>query len=143
MLNRENAILELTGRSGNSNYGVVAPSLWGRTKLQLQPTRLVESTQKIIARRSCTVLLTQIDSVEIVEEGNALWLALGFLTISFLVGIIFFVLYFVIKHKYLLIRSGSNFQLVMLDSTNNSKAEQFMDAVLKRVEELQPQNFRE
>jgi hypothetical protein len=143
MLNRENAILELTGKSGNSNYGVVAPSLWGRTKLQLQPTRLVESTQKIIARRNCTVLLTQIDSVEIVEEGNPLWLALGFLTISFLVGIIFFVLYFVIKHKYLVIRSGSNFQLVMLDSSNESKAEQFINAVLKRAEELQPQNFRE
>jgi hypothetical protein len=143
MLNRENAILELTGKSGNSNYGVVAPSLWGRTKLHLQPTRLVESTQKIIARRNCTVLLTQIDSVEIVEEGNPLWLALGFLTISFLVGIIFFVLYFVIKHKYLVIRSGSNFQLVMLDSSNESKAEQFINAVLKRAEELQPQNFRE
>jgi hypothetical protein len=140
MLNRENAILELTGKPGNSNYGVIAPSFWGRTKLQLQPTRLVESTQKIIARRNCTVLLTQIDSVEIVEEGNPLWLVLGFLTISILIGVIFFVLYFVIKHKYLAIRSGSNFQLVMIDSTNQERAEQFMNAVLKRAEELQPHN---
>jgi hypothetical protein len=143
MLNRENAIMELTGKPGNCNYGVVAPSFWGRTKLQLQPTRLTESTQKIIARRNCTVLLTQIDSIEIVEEGNPMWIFLGFLTISFLVGIIFFVLYFVIKHKYLLIRSGSNFQLVMLDSTNESKAEQFMNAVIKQAEELQPNNSGE
>jgi hypothetical protein len=143
MLNRENAILELTGKPGNASYGVVAPSFWGLTKLQLQPTRLVESTQKIIARRNCTVLLTQIDSVEIVEEGNPMWIFLGFLTISFLVGIVFFVLYFVIKHKYLLIRSGSNCQLVMLDSTNESKADQFMSALLKQVEELQPNNARE
>jgi hypothetical protein len=140
MLNRDNAILELTGKPGNSNYGVIAPCFWGRTKLQLQPTRLVESTQKIIARRDCAVLLTHVDSVEIVEEGNPLWLVLGFLTISILIGVIFFVLYFVIKHKYLAIRSGSNFQLVMIDSTNQERAEQFMNAVLKRAEELQPHN---
>jgi hypothetical protein len=139
MLNRDNAILELTGKPGTASYGVIAPSYWGRTKLQLQRTRLVEKTQKLIARRHCTVLLTQIDSVEIVEEGNPLWLILGVLTIFIVIGLVFFILYFVFKHKYLAIRSGNNIQLVMVDSSNAEQAEQFMNAVLKHAEELQPQ----
>jgi hypothetical protein len=140
MLNRENAILELTGKPATSSYGVISPSYWGKTTLRLQPTRLVEKTRKLIARRHCAVLITQIDSVEIVEEGNPLWLVVGFFTLSFLVGFVFLALYFVFKHKYLAIRSGSNCQIIMLDSSNSEKAEQFMNAVLKQAEDLQPQN---
>jgi hypothetical protein len=138
MFERDKAVMELSGKPGVSSYGTVVPGFFGRTTLQLQPTRLVEKTQQVIARRNCTVLLTQIDSIEIVEAGNPLWLVLGAITISFLVGIIFFVLYFFLKHKYLLVRSGNNAQLVMLDSQNEAKAEQFMDTLLKQVEALQP-----
>ena len=140
MRDREGSILELTGKPGvYYSYGVIVPGFWGRTTLQLQPTQLVEKTQKIIAKRHCKVLLTQIDSVEIVEEGNPLFLTLGILTLTFFVGIAFIILYFVVKNKYLAIRSGNNVQLVMLNSSNTEKAEYFMDAVLKRAEELQPQ----
>ncbi|WP_310416364.1 hypothetical protein [Chamaesiphon sp. OTE_8_metabat_110] len=139
MLNREDAILELTGSAGVYSYGMIVPGFWGRTTLQLQPTRLVEKTQKIIARRHCAVLLTQIDSVEIVEEGNPLLLTIGILTISLMVGFIFIILYFVLKNKYLAVRSGSNVQLVMLNSANTERAQQFMNAVLKQAEGLQPQ----
>jgi hypothetical protein len=139
MLNREDAIVELTGSPGVYSYGMIVPGFWGRTTLQLQPTRLVEKTQKIIARRHCAVLLTQIDSVEIIEEGNPLLLTLGILTVSLMIGFIFIILYFVIKNKYLAVRSGSNVQLVMLNSTNIERAQQFMNAVLKQAESLQPQ----
>jgi hypothetical protein len=138
MFERNKAITELSGKPGVSSYGAIVPGFFGRTTLQLQPTRLVEKTQQVIARRHCTVLLTQIDSIEIVEAGNPLLLVLGVMTISFLVGIIFIVLYFFLKHKYLLVRSGSNAQLVMLNSANETQAEQFMEALLKQVEELQP-----
>jgi hypothetical protein len=141
MFDRDQAIMELTGKPGTYSYGVIAPSFWGRTTLQLQPTRLVEKTQKLIFRRNCSVLLTQIDSAEIVEEGNPLWLVLGFITISFLVGILFFVLYFIFKHKYLAVRSGNNVQLVMLNSLNEANAEQFMNAVLQQAEGLQPKQL--
>jgi hypothetical protein len=138
MFDRETAIMELTGKPGIANYGTVVPGMFGRTTLQIQPTRLVEKTQKLIARRHSTVLLTQVDSVDIVEEGNPLWLILGFVTITFLVGFIFFILYFIFKHKYLVVRSGSNIQLVMLNSLNEANAEAFMNAVLKQAESLQP-----
>lgn len=138
MFDREKAIMELTGKAGVASYGTVVPGFFGRTTLQLQPTRIIEKTQKLIASRNCTVLLTQIDSVEIVEEGNPLWLVLGFVTLTILIGVIFFVLYFIFKHKYLLIRSGSNVQLVMLNSQNEANAEEFMQAVLKSAEGLQP-----
>ena len=138
MFDREKSIMELTGKPGVASYGTVVPGFFGRTTLQIQPTRIVEKTKKLIASRNCTVLLTQVDSVEIVEEGNPLWLVLGVLTISFLVGIIFFVLYFIFKHKYLVVRSGSNVQLVMLNSKNEANAEQFMQTVLKFAENLQP-----
>ncbi len=138
MFDRETAIMELTGKPGVANYGTVVPGFFGRTTLQIQPTRLVEKTQKLIARRHSTVLLTQVDSVDIVEEGNPLLLILGFVTLTFFVGIIFFILYFIFKHKYLVVRSGSNVQLVMLNSLNEANAEAFMNAVLKQAESLQP-----
>ncbi len=138
MFDRERAIMELTGKPGVASYGTVVPGLFGRTTLQLQPTRIVQQTKKLIASRNCTVLLTQVDSVEIVEEGNPLWLILGIFTISLLIGVIFFVLYFILKHRYLLIRSGSNVQLVMINSQNQENAEQFMQAVLNAAEGLQP-----
>jgi hypothetical protein len=142
MFDRETAIMELTGKPGIASYGTVVPGMFGRTTLQIQPTRLVEKTQKLIARRHSTVLLTQVDSVDIVEEGNPLWLILGFSTLMlFFIGIIFFILYFVVKHKYLIVRSGSNVQLVMLNSLNEANAEAFMNAVLKQAESLQPRQM--
>jgi hypothetical protein len=138
MFDRETAIMELTGKPGVASYGTVVPGFFGRTTLQIQPTRLVEKTQKLIARRHSVVLLTQIDSVDIVEEGNPLWLVLGIFTLTFLIGFIFIILYFIFKHKYLVVRSGSNVQLVMLNSLNEANAEAFMNAVLKQAESLQP-----
>jgi hypothetical protein len=148
MADRENSIMELTGKPGVGSYGAIIPGLFGRTTLRLQPTRIVEQTQKIIARRNCVVLLAQVDSVEIVEAGNPFWSALGFVTLVYLVrllgvfailiSILFFVLYFIFKHKYLVVRSGSNIQLVMLNSQNGANAEQFVQAVLKAAEKLQP-----
>ena len=41
-----------------------------------------------------------------------LFLALGFLTIGFGVGLIFLVMYFLIKCKYLIVRSHGNVQVV-------------------------------
>jgi hypothetical protein len=138
MFDRETAIMELTGKPGVASYGTVVPGFFGRTTLQIQPTRLVEKTQKLIARRHSVVLLTQIDSVDIVEEGNPLWLVLGIFTLTILIGFVFIILYFIFKHKYLVVRSGSNVQLVMLNSLNEANAEAFMNAVLKQAESLQP-----
>jgi hypothetical protein len=138
MFDREIAIMELTGKPGVASYGTVVPGFFGRTTLQIQPTRLVEKTQKLIARRHSVVLLTQIDSVDIVEEGNPLWLVLGIFTLTILIGFVFIILYFIFKHKYLVVRSGSNVQLVMLNSLNEANAEAFMNAVLKQAESLQP-----
>jgi hypothetical protein len=138
MFDRETAIMELTGKPGVASYGTVVPGFFGRTTLQIQPTRLVEKTQKLIARRHSIVLLTQVDSVDIVEEGNPLWLILGIFTLTILIGFVFIILYFIFKHKYLVVRSGSNVQLVMLNSLNEANAEAFMNAVLKQAESLQP-----
>jgi hypothetical protein len=141
MFDRDQAIMELTGKPGVYSYGVIAPSFWGRTTLQLQPTRLVEKTHKLIFRRHCSVLLSQVDSAEIVEEGNPLWILLGVMTLWIFVGVLFFVLYFLFKHKYLAVRSGNNVQLVMLDSINEVNAEQFMNTVLQQAEGLQPKQL--
>lgn len=147
MYDRGKAIMELTGKPGLARYGAVAPGFFGRTTLQLQSTRIVEQTKKIIATRNCVVLLTQVDSVEIVEQGNPLWLVLGFYgfitlirfgAFAFLIGILFLVLYFIFKNKYLMVRSGSNLQLVVLNSQNEASGEQFVQAVLKAAENLQP-----
>lgn len=137
MFDRETAIAELTGKPAVANYGTIVPGFFGRTTLQLQSNRLVEKTQRLIGRRHATILLTQVDSVEIVEDGNPLWLILGFFTIMLFIGFVFFILYFILKNKYLAVRSGNNVQIVMLNSMNESNAEAFMNAVLKQVESLE------
>ena len=125
-------IMEISGKPATSSYGFVTPSFFGRTKLTLTQNRVIEDTKQIVATRKCESILSGIDSVEIAEGGNPLLLVLGFMTIAIYgLGFIFFVLYFFLKHQYIVIRSGSNVQVMAISgSVNMDKARVFMDTVL-------------
>ena len=128
---------EITGKAANNNYGILSPaSLGGTTTLQLYENRLVENTKKLIATRHCEVILTEIDSVEIAEEGISWILVLGIMTLFLYgLGIIFIILYFIMKYKYLIVRSGSNAQVLCIaNNANMEKARSFMYAVLAQAE---------
>lgn len=135
------ALLEITGKPAFSNLGVVSPSLFGQTTFQLLETRIVEKTKRVIARRYCEVLLSEVDSAEIVEDGNPVLLVLGFATLAIFIGIIFIALFFFVKNRYLIIRSGSNVQVLVIKGADGmEKCTNFMNEVLKRAEKLKDYN---
>jgi hypothetical protein len=138
MLN--NVLLEISGKAANSYYTFLAPALLGKTTLQLCETRIIERTRKMIATRYCEVILSEVDSVEIVEDGISWLLVLGFFTLFLYgLGIIFFILYFFFKYKYLIIRSGSNAQVLCISGASNmERAKTFMEEVLYRSEQAKP-----
>ncbi len=131
-------LLEVTGKPAFANLGVVSPSMFGQTTFQLMETRIVEKTKRAIARRYCEVLLCEVDSAEIVEDGNPVLLVLGFLTVGlFGIGLLFIILYFFIKNRYFIIRSGNNVQVLAIKNGDGmEQCTSFMNEVLKRAEKL-------
>jgi hypothetical protein len=133
-------LMEINGKPAISSYGFIAPAFFGKTKLALTETRLVEETRRIVATRRCEVILSEVDSIEISEDGNPFLLTLGFMTLFFYgLGIIFFVLYFVMKYQYLIIRSGSNVQAMAIsNSVTMEKAKAFMEKALTCAQAAKP-----
>ena len=125
------ALASVSGKPAKGSYGMVVPSMFGRTTLFLFKDYIVEQTKRIVAHRDSEILLSEIDSGEIEVKGNPLWIVLGVLTIAlFGLGIIFFFVYFLKKHKFLIIRSKSNAQLVCIKG-DDSQFREFMKAVLQ------------
>jgi hypothetical protein len=126
------AIMEISGKPAVSTSGFVTPSFFGRTKLSLTENRVIEDTTRIIATRRCESILSEIDSVEIAEGGNPIWLFFGFMTLPLYgLGFLFFVLFFFLKCQYIIVRSGSNVQVMAISGgINMDKANVFMDTVL-------------
>ncbi|GCE59189.1 hypothetical protein [Microcystis aeruginosa] len=140
----KNILLEISGQAANSSYNFLSPALFSKTTLQLSETRIIERTRKMIASRHCEVILYEVDSVEIVEDGVSWLLVLGFFALFFYgLGIIFFILYFFFKYKYLIIRSGSNAQILCISGANHmEKAKIFMEEVLRQSENAKPKGLR-
>ena len=138
MNSNQGIILEISGKPVTHSYGILAPTFWGRSVLSLYDNKVVEKTKKLIATRHCEVLLTEIDSVEISEDGIPFLLVLGILTIAFFgIGLIFFVLYFFMKYKYILIRSGSNVQVLSISNARElEQARNFMYSILAQAEKV-------
>ena len=134
--NTKNVRSEISGKPAAVSYGIVAPATFGKTSLSLTDNRVIESTKRIIASRYCEIILSEVESVEINEGGYPALLALGFLTIGFGVGLIFLVMYFLIKCKYLIVRSHGNVQVVCISGTGSmERAREFMIDVLRYAEE--------
>ncbi len=135
--NTKNVRSEISGKPATVSYGLVSPAVFGKTSLSLTENRVIESTKRIIASRYCEIILSEVESVEICEGGYPLLLILGFVTLSLMgLGLIFFVLYFLIKCKYLIIRSQGNAQVVCISGTGSmERAREFMIDVLRCAED--------
>ncbi len=102
-------LAEVEGPRAIAKFGTLAPAFLGSTIIQLHEDRVIEYTTGPIAARECHLLATEIDSVEILTTGNPLWLLLGVLMLPvYGLGLIFLVLFFFIKHRFLAIRSAGN-----------------------------------
>ncbi len=126
--------MEVSGKPGTAHFGGLVPSMFGKTTLRLYSERVVETTKRVVARRDSQLLVSEIDSVEITARGSALWLGLGILTIGLYgFGIIFFILYFVVKHRFLIVRSKSNVQILGMTG-DDEPYRQFMHSVLQAAQ---------
>jgi len=129
----ESAIVWVWGKPAKQRFGTLRPAFFGRTTLSLCKTRIVENTRRIVARRYSEILLTEVDSAEMTASGNPVWLFLGLITLPLAVGMLFLVVYFFKKHRFLIIHSGSIAQVVAVRLDVGQYC-QFMTAVLKAAE---------
>jgi hypothetical protein len=131
---RGRLLASVRGRPAIAWHGTVVPSMFGSTSLQLYERRVVETTARVVSARDSEILLTEVDSVELVVKGNAAWIVLGVITIGFFgLGVIFLILYFVLKHRFLIVHSKSNVQAIAIHG-DESPYRRFMAAVLSAAE---------
>ena len=129
-------VATVSGKAATASIGTVAPAMFGTTTLQLYETRVVETTKLIIAGRDSELLLSELDSAELTTKGNPLWLLLGILTLwLFGIGLIFIIVYFFAKHRFLIVRSMSNVQIVGIKGDEQPYRD-FMAAALAAGERL-------
>jgi hypothetical protein len=92
----------------------------GKTTITLTNSRLIERTREFVDERDCVVLLSAVDSVEIAARGNPAYLVLAVMS-GGLIGVnpafvilplVFVVLYFILKLRFLIISSGSNLMIL-------------------------------
>ncbi len=123
--------LSVTGKAASSSFGhVLVPSMFGSTTLTLRGDRLIDDTKKLVASHHSEILLSRIDSAEIVVSGNNALLALGVpLTLALGIGLILIALYFFMKNRFLVIRSGSNVAVLVIKGPEE-EFQEFLDAVL-------------
>jgi hypothetical protein len=133
------ALAMITGRPVTISWGgLIAPSWFGRTTLSIKGNRLTESTRKLVFERHCTLLLSDVESVEICSRGNAALLVLGILTCwIFGIGLIFVFLYFYVREQYLVIYSKNN-KVALIMRGDDKPYRQFMESVLDYSEKLRP-----
>jgi hypothetical protein len=147
------SIVEMTGRPVTFKYGILYRSL-GKTSIALKPKHLVEQTQNRclgmwFGSRHCEIPLHRIDSVEIVEQGNQLFLILAGTIGVFTFGIgamLFLTLYFLMKQRFFVVRSSTNAIGVLLDGDLDlERAKLFMQEIIQigdhPREELRPTLF--
>lgn len=121
----------IEGKRAIAKFGTLTPSMFGATTLELHADRVVERSKGIVYARTCHLLATDIESAEVVAAGNPILLTLGILTLPlFGLGLLFIILYFFQKHKFLLIASGGNVA-VMAIKGDEGMSHVFVDNVTK------------
>jgi hypothetical protein len=127
---RGELLTEVSGKPVSGAY----PSMFGNTRLRIFERRIVETTKRIIFRRRAEILPADVDSVEMTTLGNPVWLVLGILTLAlFGLGIVFIVLYFFTKNRFLIVRSRSNVMAVTIEG-DEKPYRVFMETVLAVAE---------
>jgi hypothetical protein len=129
--------VSVSGKAAAVSFAnVFVPSLVGRTTLTLSGDRLIEDTRKIVTRRHVEILVSQIDSAETLTSGNnvLMGLCVGLLIPTFGLSILLLPLYFIFKHRFLVIRSSSNVVAVVIKGQEDEYID-FLNSVLTAAAE--------
>jgi hypothetical protein len=130
--NREQILEEVAGKAVQIHWGSYTQAFFGSGRLQLMPNRVVETTYFIISERHREILLTDIQAVDYLVTGNPWFLFFGILLLPCLVGIVFLVLYFIVKYRYLVVHCASCSQAIGIQGNMDPYLD-FRDAVLHEV----------
>jgi hypothetical protein len=124
-------LMSVKGKRAYAKLGGLTPAMFGSTVFEMHKDRVIEITRGPVLARDCHVSIAEVDSAEVVTCGNPLFLVLGFLTLAlFGLGLLFFVLYFVLKHKFLVLHSSSNI-MAMAIKGDPSQFHEFKSNVIK------------
>ena len=123
---------ELTGKPGNIWNGVVVPG-GGKTAFLIEDDLLIAKTVTTfgLERKTSYTKLSDVGSIELCQ-GRLWWLIpLGITTLFFVVGIIFIILFFFIKQKWIAVHCGS--VTLTLFYKKQPDAEAFKDTLLAEI----------
>lgn len=129
------SILRVTGRRAVASFGgQIVPSMFGTTTLELEGTRLIETTRGILSQRHAELLLTEVDSAEMRIQPNPALLGAGLALLPFFgLGLAVLPFYFLVKYRFLIIHSGNNTTVVAYSGDEESFRD-FMHNVLTAAE---------
>jgi len=129
------SILRVTGRRAVASFGgQIVPSMFGTTTLELEGTRLIETTRGILSQRHAELLLTEVDSAEVRIQPNPALLGAGLALLPFYgLGLLVLPFYFFVKYRFLIIHSGNNTTVVAFSGDEESFRD-FMHNVLTAAE---------
>ncbi len=129
------SILRVTGRRAVASFGgQIVPSMFGTTTLELEGTRLIETTRGILSQRHAELLLTEVDSAEVRIQPNPALLGAGLALLPFYgLGLLVLPFYFFVKYRFLIIHSGNNTTVVAFSGDEES-FRVFMHNVLTAAE---------
>jgi hypothetical protein len=125
----------VTGRRAVASFGgQIVPSMFGTTTLELNGSRLIETTRGVLSNRYAELLLTEVDSAELRIQPNPALLAAGLALIPAMgLGLVVLPFYFFVKYKFLIIHSGSNTTVVAITGKEEPFRD-FMEKVLTAAE---------
>ena len=112
----QQATAMITGRPATLTVGGwLVPSWSGRTTLQIKGARVVEDTRRFLTQRHRELIIGEVDSAEIAYQGSPTLLILGVFTFPLLgFGLLFILLHFFIRERYLIIRTRSSSVAMMI-----------------------------
>ncbi len=128
-------VTQVTGKRAVASFGgQVVPAMFGKTTLEIEEGRLIETTQGVLSRRHAELLLCEVDSAEFRIQPNPALLGAGLALLPlFGLGLLVLPFYFFIKYKYLVIHSGNNATIVAVTGSE-IPFQDFMDTVLTAAE---------
>jgi hypothetical protein len=131
-MNRKSNIDSIYGTTSSAWAGAFHPTS-DRMKIQLRDNFIKTDINFFLGTKK--TIYTKIDKISSVElgEGRLWWLLIiSIFTVFFLIGIIFIILFFIVKVKWLTIYTDSFPLVISYDS--DQQAEQFRDLILQRIE---------
>ncbi len=130
-------ITELQGKAGQGFGDIVIP-IQGKTSMQIQPDFLYIRTKLSYELESVEtfIRLSKIDSVSL-GEGRSWWLLwLGFsLLFAYFIGVIFIILFFVNKHRWIAVHSASKSYYLFFQNSEINRAKQFTQSLLNAMKQ--------